>query len=283
MKIWEYCKKILSFINQYFKAIILILVLLFIFLPTAPKEAPTLMRIDLTGVIQDASSVLNNIQIAKNTDSIKGVLLYVDSPGGSVAPSIEISLAIKDLTKTKKVIAYAAGTMASGSYYAASTSDFIIANPGSMIGSIGVIASVPNIEELSKKIGISEQVVKAGKYKEAGTMTRAWTKEERDSLQETVDDIYDLFVNDVIKARNMNGTKVEEFANARVFIASKAKQIGLIDAVGGVSDAQDYLAKSANVTEVIWQEPDIIEKIANKIGVEIKSQMSQLLYGIRVF
>lgn len=282
--IWNGFVGFLNFIGKHFKALIFLLILFLLFMPnTTPTKVPNLMRINLTGVIVDSSQILQEIEYAKTNDNIKGVLLYVDSPGGSVAPSVEIYMAVNDLKKSKKVVAYAAGTMASGSYYAASPSDIIIANPGSIIGSIGVIASIPNVEELAKKIGISEQVVSAGDYKQTGTMMRKMSKKEEAALRENINDIYDLFVNDVANARGLNATKKDEFANAKIFIASKAKNVGLIDEIGSITDANNLLIKKTGVEEAIWKEPDIFDKLEKKLSQIVSSQVYNLFYGIKFF
>ena len=138
------------------------------------------------------------------------MLLYIDSPGGALSPSVELAMAVKRLKESKKVLAYAAGNMASGSYYAGVNADAIIANPGAFIGSIGVIMQGANIENLAKNLGVSEQVVKAGEFKEAGTFMRSWSKQERESLQGLVNDAYMLFVSDVAAARNLDINKKDE-------------------------------------------------------------------------
>merc|ERR1711879_953493 len=142
-------------------------------------EAANLQKIELVGPILNVDKVLIQIADAKKNKNIKGVLLVVNSPGGAVAPSVELAYAIKELASLKPVVAYASGVMASGSYYASIWADKIIANPGAMIGSIGVIFQGTNLEELMKTIGVKTQTVKAGKYKEAGTPTRAWNTYEK--------------------------------------------------------------------------------------------------------
>ncbi|MDR1008064.1 MAG: signal peptide peptidase SppA [Campylobacteraceae bacterium] len=276
-------KNILGFIQNHFKAMIFLLICYLIFTTSNNEDNSNLMRIDLSGTILESDTTLEIINKAAQNHNIKGVLFVVNSPGGAVAPSLEISMAIKRLSELKPVVAYAAGTMASGSYYASANANYIVANPGSMIGSIGVIMQVPNIEELSKKIGISQQVVRAGKFKEAGTFTREWTSEERESLQELVDDIYNLFVDDIVKARGLNKEFVNEFANAKVFIAAKAKSVGLIDEVGSIEDAKDVLIQLSQVQYPIWKKPDLIDKLSKKFAAQTKSEISSLLFGIKTY
>jgi protease-4 len=278
-------KNILGFIQNYFKALIFLLILYVIFVIPSQhtRDDFNLMRINLKGVIAEPNDILANIDFAYNNNNVKGVLLVVDSPGGSVSPSLEISMAIKRLKDKKPVVAYAAGTMASGSYYASAHANYIVANPGSMVGSIGVIMQAPNIEELAKKIGISEQVVSAGDYKEAGTIMRKWTQKERESLQELVDDTYNLFVKDITEARGLDEKNRDEFANARVFIASKAQEVGLIDEVGSIIDAQDVLMRLSEVSVPIWKGPSLLEQLMEKLAVQMKEQVSSLFYGVKAY
>jgi protease-4 len=283
--LFSFIKNVLDFIQNYFKAMIFLLICFLIFISSnsANIDNANLMRIDLKGVIMESDTILESISKASRDSNIRGVLLVVDSPGGAVAPSLEISMAIKHLSEQKPVVAYAAGTMASGSYYASVNADYIMANPGSIIGSIGVIMQTFNIEELAKKLGISEQVVKAGDFKEAGTAMRKWTKDERASLQELVDDIYNLFIDDIIEARGLERSKVNEFANARVFIAAKAKNTGLIDEVGSIEDAKNSLVKIAMVQNPVWKEPDLIDKLSKKLAAQTKSEIASLLFGVKTY
>jgi len=192
-------------------------------------------------------------KLAEDKD-IKGVLFIVDSPGGAVAPSVEIAMAVKRLRKKKPVVAYAEGTMASGSYYASIWANRILANPAATIGSIGVIMEGMNIRPLMNKIGVEPQVVKAGKYKEAGTPFRKWTPDERKEIETHVMDIYRMFVRDVAKARSLDATHPETFADAKIFIAEKARRVGLIDQVGSIVEAKELTKTLAGVTEARWRE-----------------------------
>ena len=174
---------ILDFITKYFKTIVFLTIIYVVFFNSdeeriTTKSTANLQKIELVGPIIDVSKTLENIEKAKTDTNIKGVLLVVDSPGGAVAPSVEVAYAIKELKQIKPVVVYASGVIASGSYYASIWADKIIANPGSMVGSIGVIMQGVNTKELMDKIGIQTQTVKAGKYKESGTPTRKWTEFE---------------------------------------------------------------------------------------------------------
>ncbi len=251
---------IFNYIQNHFKAMLFLLLLVLIFGSQDELKTPNLAIVKLEGEILNIEEILENIEKAQSDENIKGVLLHVDSPGGALAPSIELSMAVKRLAEKKPVVAYAGGSMTSGSYYASIWSNYIIANPGAFIGSIGVLFQAPNVAELAKKLGISEQVLSAGEYKQMGTFTREWTQKERGALKSLIDDAYDLFVKDVATARGLNLAKPDEFANAQVFIASKALNVHLIDEIGSLSSAKSKVEELANVTHPVWQKPDAMDK-----------------------
>jgi protease-4 len=251
---------IFTYIQNHFKTMLFLLLLVLIFGSQDELKTPNLAIVKLEGEILNVEEILENIDKAQNDENIKGVLLHVDSPGGALAPSIELSMAVKRLAEKKPVVAYAGGSMTSGSYYASIWSNYIIANPGAFIGSIGVLFQAPNVAELAKKLGISEQVLSAGEYKQMGTFTREWTPKERGALKSLIDDAYDLFVKDVATARGLNLAKPDEFANAQVFIASKALNVHLIDEIGSLSSAKTKVEELANITHPVWQKPDAMDK-----------------------
>lgn len=270
----------LDFITKYFKTIVFLTILYFFVFSsdeTLSENGGTyanLQKIELFGPILDVSKTLEEIQKAKNDVNIKGVLLDVNSPGGAVAPSVELAYAIKELKEVKPVVVYASGVIASGSYYASIWADKIIANPGSMVGSIGVIMQGVNVEELMKTIGVSTQTVKAGKYKEIGTPSRKWFDYEEKYLQNVIDETYEMFINDVATARNLDVKNHTQFADAKIFNALSAKKVGLVDEVATVSAAQKALVELSNVDEPIWKKPDRFEKFMDKLISETVSQVS---------
>ena len=272
MFIFRCIGKIISYINNHFKAMLFLLLLFLIFSPFSEDglNQANLTTIRLNGEITNIDKILAQIQSATLNTNIKGVLLQVDSPGGALAPSIELSMAIKRLNKLKPVIAYASGSMTSGSYYASIWTKKIIANPGAFIGSIGVLFQAPNIKGLTDKLGITEQIITAGDYKQMGTFTREWTPKERAGLKELIDDAYELFITDVSEARGLKKEDAKEFANARVFIAQKAKEKGLIDEVGSLYIAQKEVEKISGVEFPIWQKPSEFDIFIQ----ELKTTMS---------
>ena len=260
----------LDFITKYFKTIVFLTIVYFIFFSTAEDETiakynANLQKIDLIGEIIDPSKVLEDIERASNDASIKGVLFVIDSPGGAVAPSVEIAYAIKELSMKKPVVAYASGTIASGSYYASIWADKIIANPGSIVGSIGVIMQGFEASKLLENIGISSQTIKAGKYKESGTFTRKWTNDEEQELQGVINSTYNMFISDVADARKLDIKKHTSFADAKIFTAHQAKDVGLVDEVATLNFAKYSLIELSKVEKPIWKKEDKFEKFMDKL------------------
>lgn len=272
----------IKFINTYFKTFVLLLIIIWILMPSANSSSnlANLERIDLKGEIFDSSAVLEKIINAKNDSNIKGVLFVIDSPGGAFAPSMELALAIKDLKIKKPVLVYASGTMASGSYLAGVGANKILANPASFIGSIGVIMQGADLSGLANKLGIKEQTIQAGEFKSAGTFARAWNENERNFLQGLIDQSYDLFTGFVAKERALDLNKKDQWANARVFLAAKAKELGLIDELGNYENAKKELEKLANVSNPVWKEEDKIDKFLNRLEGQASSLISKSLIEI---
>ncbi|KUY33766.1 signal peptide peptidase SppA [Campylobacter jejuni] len=272
----------IKFINTYFKTFVLLLIVIWILIPSANSSSnlANLERIDLKGEIFDSSAVLEKIINAKNDSNIKGVLFVIDSPGGAFAPSMELALAIKDLKIKKPVLVYASGTMASGSYLAGVGANKILANPASFIGSIGVIMQGADLSGLANKLGIKEQTIQAGEFKSAGTFARAWNENERNFLQGLIDQSYDLFTGFVAKERALDLNKKDQWANARVFLAAKAKELGLIDELSNYENAKKELEKLANVSNPVWKEEGKIDKFLNRLEGQTSSLISKSLIEI---
>ncbi|MHC3994237.1 signal peptide peptidase SppA [Thiomicrolovo sp. ZZH C-3] len=266
---------VIDYIQNHFKALLLLLLLFIIFVPMPDDgfESVNLQRIELNGPIIDTTEVVRSLEEARTNPQIKGVLLVADSPGGAVAPSVEVAYAVKRLQESKPVIVYAKGMLASGSYYAAIWADEIVANPGAMVGSIGVIMQGANLEGLMEKLGIRTQVVKAGKYKQAGTPDRQWTPYERAEIDKVIRDTYAMFVHDVADARGLDPAKSTEFADAHIFTARQAQAVGLIDSVGVEYDAQRLLEQRSGVTAPVWNEASELERFFRALEAEGSSMM----------
>lgn len=272
----------IKFIQENFKTVLFLTIVYFLVINTeTPDMKPAnLQKIDLTGPIMNAENILEKIEKAKNDTHIKGILLNVNSPGGAVAPSIEIAYAIKELKQTKPVVAYASGIMASGSYYASIWSNKIVANPGSMVGSIGVIIQSIDTSELLAKIGIKTQTVKMGEYKETGTPTRQWTQKEKQELEKVTQSTYDMFVEDVANARKLKKEDHKVYADAHIFTSKQAKEAGLVDEVATLSYAKNELVKLSGVKKPVWAKEDKMEKFMDKLIKESVLKLSNSLNGL---
>jgi len=189
------------------------------------------------GVINDSREITEQLDDFAKDDSIIAVVLRVDSPGGGVAVSQEIYDAVVELRKTKKVVASMGSIAASGGLLVACAADKIVANPGTITGSISAIMHFANFEELLKKVGVKSSVVKSGQYKDIGSPVREMTPEEKVIVQDLVDDIYNQFVDVIVKERKLPREKVIAIADGRVFSGRKAKELGLVDSLGDMTSA----------------------------------------------
>ncbi|EAH8848479.1 signal peptide peptidase SppA [Campylobacter lari] len=272
--------KIISYINTYFKTFVFLFIVFLILAPSGDNTKlsnANLAQINLKGEISDASNLLEQIYKIKEDKAIKGVLLFIDSPGGAFAPSMEIALAIQDLKVKKPVVVYAGGTIASGSYLSAVGADMIIANPASFVGSIGVIMQGFEVSELAQKLGINEQTIKAGSYKEAGTFMRKWSKDEKNFLQNLANQSYELFTQFVSKNRKLDLNQTNLWADAKVFLANEALKLKLIDKIGNYEQAKKELEKLAKVQNPIWQKEDAIDKFLKRLEEQSASFFANTL------
>lgn len=218
--------------------------------------------IHIDGVIQGGGSfasgspeyVLDQLDQALTDTRVKAILLRIDSPGGTVAASQEISLAVQRATEEKPVVVSVGDICASGGYMVAAQANEIVASPGSSVGSIGVIMEVANIEELLNKVGISFTTLTSGEYKDAGSPYRPLTEAETAMLNEQLGIVYDQFVSDVAEGRDMNKTKVRELATGWVWLGSEALELGLVDSLGNYNDAVDRAAELGGIEG----EPNIV-------------------------
>lgn len=260
----------LRFIQGHFKATLLVLFVLWLIIPSNEDGITphNLEKIALVGPILDATSIVEQLNEARENKDIKGVLFSIDSPGGAVAPSVEIAYAIKRLAETKPTVVYAAGIMASGGYYSAIWGNEIMANPGSMIGSIGVIMEGADISELMQKVGVKTQVVHAGTYKQVGTFDRPWSTIERAELNKVIKGTYTLFVTDVARARKLDLNNSSEYADAHIFTALQAKKVGLIDSIGVEFDARKRVEILSKIEDPIWNKEDPMDRFFKRFAAE---------------
>lgn len=230
---------------------------------TVTKEAPAIGRvvglIDISGVIMaerggglfggfaGAKSIVKQIGHAMEEDNIRAVVLRINSPGGTAAGAQEIHQAVRRLRKKKPVVASLGDVATSGAYYTASAADVIVASPGTMTGSIGVIMELADLSGLMSKLGIRMVTIKSGKFKDIGSISRPPTPEEKALLESLVMDVYDQFVKDVAKARGMPVEKVKTMADGRILTGRMAKSYGLVDELGSFEDAVRIAARRAGI------------------------------------
>lgn len=203
--------------------------------------------VELEGVILGSRKMVREIERMRDSNSIRAIVLRVDSPGGGVAASQEIYEAVKSAREEKPVVVSMGSVAASGGYYVACGADTILANPGSTTGSIGVVMEIPNIKGLLEKLGIQFNVIKSGKYKDIGSPYREMTNAEKNQLQNYIDDAYDQFVGVVSESRGLSEEEVLSFADGRVFTGKQALELGLIDQLGDYDDAIQLAAEMSGL------------------------------------
>ena len=237
----------------------LLLAVISIILVVLQKSMPMGDRIALIrveGLITDSKEATEDIKEYVKNPSIKAIVLRIDSPGGAVGPAQEIYEEVRKAAAKKKVIVSMGSVAASGGYYIASPATKIIANPGTLTGSIGVIMEIPNISGLMDKLGIKTEVVKSGRHKDIASIFRGIGKEEREILQGVLDNVHSQFIKAVAEGRNMLPSDVEKIADGRVFTGEQALKEGLIDELGDLEDAIQAAAKLSGIKG----EPAIVSK-----------------------
>jgi len=203
--------------------------------------------VDVEGVIEDSEDVVAILDRVAENDSLRAVVIRIDSPGGGVAPSQEIYDAVLRVRERKPVVASLGSLAASGGYYVASACHVIVSNPGTLTGSIGVIMQVGNVEELLRKLGLAGMVVKAGRYKDIGSPLRAMSEEERQLLESLLGNIHEQFVRAVAHGRGVPKEKIEPVADGRIYSGEQALELGLVDRLGGLREAVEVAAARAGI------------------------------------
>jgi protease-4 len=203
--------------------------------------------VDVEGVLTKSKPVVDRLLRIKKDDSIKAILLRINSPGGGVGPAQEIYSELLKLRNKKKIIVSMESVAASGGYYIACAAHKIVANPGTITGSIGVIIEFANIEELLGKVGLKSVVIKSGRYKDILSPTRTMTPEDRALIQGVIDSVHNQFIEAVAKGRNLPKEKVVKIADGRIFSGEQAQALGLVDQLGNFQDAIDAAAKMCGI------------------------------------
>lgn len=209
----------------------------------------------LHGLIVSSGQALEDLTAFRHNPRVKAVIVRIDSPGGAVGASQEIYQELQRTNRVKPVIASLESVAASGGYYAALGAGRIIANPGTLTGSLGVIVKFPNLQAIFQKIGFHNEVIKSGELKDTGSMDRAMSPRERELLQNLIDNVHRQFVSAIAENRKLPLAAVSAFADGRIFSGEQAKELGLIDQLGNFTDAVLLAAKLAGIAD---EEPLLI-------------------------
>jgi len=206
---------------------------------TASGEAVGVVEVN--GLIDDSRRTIEDIQQFRENDEIKAIVVRIDTPGGAVGPSQEIYREIRKTIPSKKVIASMGAIATSGGYYIAAAADGIMASPGTLTGSIGVIMGFTNFQQLLEKIGLTPVVVKSGQYKDLGSPLRPMSDHERKILEDFTAKIHHQFIADVAEGRKLDRPKVEQVADGRI------KGLGLVDRMGNLNDAIQWAGELGGI------------------------------------
>lgn len=205
-------------------------------------------------VIVDSQIYLESIDTIEKDENIKAVVLRIDSPGGAVGPSQEIYSEIKELGKKIPVVSSIGGVGASGGYYIACASEKIYANPGAITGSIGVIAQFASYEKLLVWAKIDVEVIKSGKYKDVGSAFREMNEEDRQYIQELIDNVYAQFKSAVAESRDLDTKEIDKVADGKIYTGEQALKLKLIDELGTLNDAIGDAGELADIKG----EPEVV-------------------------
>jgi protease-4 len=251
------------------------------------REAPSFAMgdrvgvVEVNGVISNSKEVIQEIRYFVDDDGVKAIVLRIDSPGGGVGASQEIYREVIKAKRVKPVVASFGGVAASGGYYIACGADKIMANPGTITGSIGVVMQFANLEELFKKIGYKGYVIKSGTYKDVGSPFREMTPEEKELLQEVIDTVYQQFIKAVAEGRKLPLEKVAAIADGRIFSGEQARDLGLVDEMGNLEDTIDMAARMAGIKGkpvVVYpprKKPSLFDYLIGGIAQRLKEEVHE--------
>jgi protease IV len=231
--------------------------------------------VEVKGLIVDGQETVRQLRLLKKDKRAKAVVLRVDSPGGVVGPSQEISAEVKGLAKVKKVIVSMGSIAASGGYYVSAPATIIYANPGTITGSIGVLMKFSNIEGLMGKVGMKAFTIKTGKFKDVGSPVRPMTPDERQMLQGVIDSTHSQFVRAVAEGRHLPVEVVTRIADGRIFSGEQALAVKLVDRIGTLQDAIEEAGRLGGVTG----EPQLIKppkKKTSPLDLLVKATVERL-------
>ena len=220
--------------------------------------------VEVVGAIEESEPVVDQLDRMERDSSVRAVVVRLDSPGGGVAASQEIYEAVRRVRDAgKPVVASLGGVAASGAYYVACAADSIVSNPGTLTGSIGVIMTFPNTEELFRKVGLRFDVVKTGKFKDIGSMSRPMTDDERKLLEEVLGNVYEQFVDAISEGRGLDRAEILPLADGRIFSGDQALEYGFVDRMGDLDDSIRLAARMAGIEG----RPSVARKERRRVSV----------------
>jgi protease-4 len=267
--------KTILFVTLFIFFLVFISVI-FTLISKGARDKVALVRVE--GPIIEAKTVVEEIKGYVKDSSVRAIVLRVDSPGGGVVPSQEIYNEVKKAKAVKKVVVSMGSVAASGGYYISAPADRIVANPGTITGSIGVIMVVPNLKGLLEKVGIKTEVVKSGKNKDLASVFRGIGEEERQIIQGVMDDVHEQFIAAVAEGRKMEIDKTRKISDGRIFSGRQAIGVGLVDEIGDLDDAVKVAGKLAGIDG----EPEVVSKsekgvISKLLDGKMPEELSRVL------
>ena len=235
--------------------------------------------VEIKGLLTDSRTAIKQLDRYRDDDSIKAIVLRIDSPGGAVGPSQEILREVEKVRAKKKIVASLGTVAASGGYYIASGANLIMSNRGTITGSIGVIMQFTNVEGLTKKLGLDFFNLKAGRYKDVGSPFRTMSPEDKAYLQGFIDNVYQQFVSDVARNRKIPLAKLKTLAEGRIYTGEEAKQAGLVDEFGNLPDAIERAGRLGGIkgkVKAVYPEKEGFSLLRLILGQEAGETLSQL-------
>jgi len=235
--------------------------------------------VEITGMLSNSTPILEDLKRFREDQSVRAIVLRVNSPGGVVGPAQEIMREVQRTKREKKVVASFGSMAASGGYYAACSANLIMASPGTATGSIGVILKLANLEQLSKKLGVDVYSLKAGALKDVGSPFQPLTPEGRKVLQDLLDNIHQQFIQDVAKNRKLPLEKVKSLADGRIFTGEEAKKLGLVDALGNFNDAVELAGRMGGIKgkiETVYPEKKGFSLLSLLLGSKAEENLQTL-------
>jgi len=238
--------------------------------------------INIIGPIVSSEETIKELEKFRSRNDVSAILVRIDSPGGLVAPTQEIYEKIKLIKQEKPIVASMGSVAASGGYYISLGADSIIANPGSIVGSIGVIMNYPVMTELLNKVGINFETIKSGELKDVGSYSREVTKADREHLNNMVLDMYKQFVDAVTQNRSLSEEEVLKIADGRVFTGRQSKELGLIDVIGTFDDAITIAGSLGQIkgkpktVQVNKKRPSLLDWFTGNLGQTVSGWFDEL-------